>query len=644
MLPRQPPSPPDARLLATALASPDAPIASAATALTRWATEAALRGGRLDRADVAAALYAALAAGPRAAASASPVDKAAWLGLAAALAAVAAPAAASELAAAATAVAASGWPAAGASADAAAAVGRLVAITGDARILAAACAGCGAGGAATAAPLLPFADAGAAASRAPGLVRALMPLLTAPDPAPRAAAALALAGAATPAAAAALAPYLGREPRSALERDAAGAAAIRLAGAGALLRAPGALARLAALLASGPLALDGLLDAAEAGAAPGVGAAWLDAAAGEPGRALAPAAARALVPAAAAAGPAAAAAALDALAAAASRLSDRYGAAAVARPRWLGAPELARGLRAALDAAFLSALAAARALAPAAGGHPAALAAALDMLACVSFARVPVPAHGETVAALVGALAAARGGGDALLARAPPPERLAAAMPPSDQPAWLADPVLAARVHALLAALAPSAATLARETARSTAFPLALLYLRHPAPPLAAAAHGLAAAVMRGEGGAGGELGPAYLDAALSPAAPPSPALALGVAAAVASCPPGSALGLLAGRRVAAAVGAEARSASVPTPRLDCLAAAAAAALLQADPEGAADCGRALERELAGAPRAAATAAVDGVGAALAAADDAVRKPALARWWQAWAGRGGGRV
>jgi len=150
--------------------------------------------------------------------------------------------------------------------------------------------------------------------------------------------------------------------------------------------------------------------------------------------------------------------------------------------------------------------------------------------------------------------------------------------------------------------------------------------------------------VMRGEGGAGGELGPAYLDAALSPAIPPSPALALGVAAAVTSCPSGSALGLLAGRRVAAAVGAEARSASAPTPRLACLAAAAAAALLQADPEGAADGGRALERELARAPRAAAAAVVDGVGAALAAADDAARKPTLARWWQACAGRGGGRV
>jgi len=345
---------------------------------------------------------------------------------------------------------------------------------------------------------------------------------------------------------------------------------------------------------------------------------------------------------------------------------------------------------------------AAGALAPGPGAPPAcprATVAALDALAHLAFARPPPPGlgtHADLVGGLVSAVAAdARaagraggaggggggvgGGAEGVAGLLPPygdlvaagPSPPGAASPPpaaAAAPLWLADTILAGRIQFLLHALAACVGGLGPACVEERAAPVALLYAAHPAPLVAAAAVSLCTALA-----AAGPppLRPAiaiaavarclaspWLDAApwrpqdAAPGEPDLGGLVTAAAAAVAACAPSPA-----GRPAAAAASILARCAGAaggrlavvpdaagpaPPGALRALAAAAAglcSAGLGAVAAGAAQA--ALASALAAAPpgsRAAreATAVVRGV---IAGCDDAMRKPALAGWYQGVAGR-----
>jgi hypothetical protein len=370
----------------------------------------------------------------------------------------------------------------------------------------------------------------------------------------------------------------------------------------------------------------------------------------DPARALAPAAARALGGAGELADPQAAGDALETVADAVGEAHAAFGRLALAAPAWLASPALAPALRPALDALFMATTAAVRGLAGVAGaldfgGGP--LAAALDACACAAFARPtpPPPAAADVLGALYGAMAAegrrgATGGthhrpsaAAALLARLPSAAALA--------PAWAEDAVAASRAQVALLALAQGAAALPPAAARDGALPLACLYAAHPAPPLAAAAVTAAGALLAaGAPVAVGQWGPAFLDRVLSPSSPPPPpALAPALAAAVGACPPLDPGAALIVRRLARALG-EAAAREGGAAWVDPLAAALAASLLASDAASFAAGAAATEAALAAAPRSPGRArAVAGLGAGVAAANDAVRKPAAGRGWEGVAAR-----
>ena len=423
-----------------------------------------------------------------------------------------------------------------------------------------------------------------------------------------------------------------------LRTAAAAAAVTRLAESGALRVLPPAAAAaaptvLTAVIATGPLSLAPALDALDARLPPGTGAAALVAAAAHAPTTLAPAAARALPAAADAAGRQAATAALYQLAAGARATHEGYRRAAATAPAWLAAPELAPALRPALDALFMAATAGVRGLVAATGAldgnAPGALAASLDVLASSAFARgaAPPPAHSALVTSLLSALPVTPGSGDALLARCPSP----------CDPGWATDAVGAARTHLLLVALSQAARTLPPAPARDAALPLALLYAVHPVLPVASAAVTLAGALLAVGAPTGvRDFGPALLDRVLDPTAPPPPpTLAPALGAALGSCPPGDPGAALVAARVAGALGAAA--AAGDSVRVDALAATAAACLLASDAAGFGGAAGCLERALKGAPGAAR--AITALGAAIAAADDSVRKPPTVAWWQGLAAR-----
>ena len=324
-------------------------------------------------------------------------------------------------------------------------------------------------------------------------------------------------------------------PRRFVERDAAAAAAVAVAEAfsshapphpsgGAPLFPPQATSAMTAVLVSlvsddkggGPLDFSPLFDAAARRLPPEEAAARLRSPRGL-ARSLAPRAARALAVVAPSCPRAEAERALEGVAAAARRMHEGYAALASdsdssadasGGASWLSSPALSASgvLRGALDAAFMSCVAALRALAVPAGAlagsgggggappqplpplpppEPRAAAAALDALALVSFARPPataIQAHSDLVSSLLEAVAAAApaeggggGGGGGISHRPSPGAALVERLPPYEffvspccspspssssscsPPRWVADALLATRAHFFLLSLAPAA-------------------------------------------------------------------------------------------------------------------------------------------------------------------------------------------
>lgn len=376
----------------------------------------------------------------------------------------------------------------------------------------------------------------------------------------------------------------GRDPGNRnrlVERDAAAAAAVAVAesssSSGNALFPPQASSAMSSVLVSliceggGPLDFTFLFEAAAARSPPEIVAAKLLLQSENGGsnsgsffpplaRSLAPRAARALAIVVPSCPRGEAARCLEGVAAAARRLHEGYASLAAdggsaensGAASWLSSPALAGSgaLRGALDAAFMSCVAALRALAVPAGAlagsngsgsclpspslpppEPRAAAAALDALALVSFARPPealIQAHSDLVSGLIEAAGAEvdagspfRGSsvGVALVERippyefffspSPPPSSPAAASSPPPPPRWVADALLATRAHFYLLCLAPAARGMSLQSSRGgggggeasaatqAAASLALLFLGHPtSPALRGAAHGLAAALM----------------------------------------------------------------------------------------------------------------------------------------------------
>ncbi|KAK9810676.1 hypothetical protein WJX73_009535 [Symbiochloris irregularis] len=127
---------------------------------------------------------------------------------------------------------------------------------------------------------------------------------------------------------------------------------------------------------------------------------------------------------------------------------------------------------------------------------------------------------------------------------------LATAAAPAAKPIWLADSVLASRVHFLLGILVPCAARLDQAAVEQVA-PVALLYLQHWHAPVTTAAHALCTALVQ-HAAEGQRLVPMYVARSLEafPQATPLSALSVGMDALARALPPGSPLMLLCTQRI----------------------------------------------------------------------------------------------
>ncbi|GAB4816684.1 hypothetical protein N2152v2_003730 [Parachlorella kessleri] len=160
--------------------------------------------------------------------------------------------------------------------------------------------------------------------------------------------------------------------------------------------------------------------------------------------------------------------------------------------------------------------------APAPAHAPAVAAALLGVFADLQFCRVALPAYAVLLKDTLAAATSDGAAADALVARLPCYTELSAACnAQQDMPAWLADPVLAAKVQFLMSALAPCCHLLPQPLLEERLAPLALLYLLHPHAPTSAAAHQLFAALLLPLPPAHHErLAPFYIDRALEGCSP----------------------------------------------------------------------------------------------------------------------------
>jgi hypothetical protein len=269
---------------------------------------------------------------------------------------------------------------------------------------------------------------------------------------------------------------------------------------------------------------------------------------------------------------------------------------------------------------------------PPAGLAAGVVAAAADL----QFCRRPLPLHADLLRAALRALPSDPTAAARLAAALPRYGDLEARAPGAGgAPAWLVDGVSAARAQLLLAALASCAAGLPTDVAMDGVAPVAFLYMLHPHPPAAGAAHDALCALLAAlppplcE-----QLAPFYLARCLEgcPGVVSPARLAQGLATAAAGArAPSAAVAACVGAVAAAAAAAARRGADGAAAAL---MGAAAAQLFAVHHSQVGAVAEALEAGVRGCPPAGRAALAAAVYDAVAASADGVRTRALAARYQ----------